>query len=443
MKIQLIYKARSSRTQEEYRIDMSIMQDYCRRNKMCECIISSLLNLQLEEDDADRIIDRCFAELSKLYHPRRCFLFLFCSLQEKLELTHEWCESGTFAQKGKLSDFSISQNPWLNVRLENNEIVEISDSEDLSPEITHVRECLGLQGNLTFIVPIKSRSEVEGFLGIDIIGNNELYSEYKEILHKIADVIGNTLSNQRRTALLESKKKDAERCAQQKTDFANYISHEVRNPLTSIQSIIEVIERSNLDNLQMEYVGILKQAVTSLLWVVNQALEYSRSECGAIVLQEIPFNLKSVITGCFDVYKEKARQKGLSLTYGVSENIPAELIGDPGRLCQIIGNLVDNSIKFTQQGGIDLHVSLEHEDEKDLVLHFDVVDTGIGIPPECIGRLFERFSQVNTPGPCKCKGSGLGLSICKNLVEIMGGRIFAESAPDKGSRFSFLIKFRK
>jgi signal transduction histidine kinase len=177
--------------------------------------------------------------------------------------------------------------------------------------------------------------------------------------------------------------------------------------------------------------------------VVNQALEYSRSECGAIVLQEIPFNLKSVITGCFDVYKEKARQKGLSLTYGVSENIPAELIGDPGRLCQIIGNLVDNSIKFTQQGGIDLHVSLEHEDEKDLVLHFDVVDTGIGIPPEYIGRLFERFSQVNTPGPCKCKGSGLGLSICKNLVEIMGGRIFAESAPDKGSRFSFLIKFRK
>lgn len=218
--------------------------------------------------------------------------------------------------------------------MKKNEIIEISDFKDLSPEIAYVREYLGLQGNQTYIVPVKPRSDVEGFLGFEIGGNSELYSEYKEILHIIADVIGNTLSDQRKITLLESKIKDAEGHAKQKTDFANYVSHEVRNPLTSIQSIIEVIERSNLDNLQMEYFGILKQAVTSLMWVVNQALEYSRSESGAVVLQEVPFNLKSVITGCVDVYREKARQKGLILTCGVSENIPAELIGDPVRLCQ-------------------------------------------------------------------------------------------------------------
>lgn len=327
--------------------------------------------------------------------------------------------------------------------MQKNEIIEISYSKDLSPEIAHVREHLGLQGIQTYIVPVKSRSDVDGFLGFEIGGKSELNSEYKEILHIIADAIGNNLSDQRRITLLESKAKDAERCAKQKTDFANYVSHEVRNPLTSIQSIIEVIERSNLDNMQMEYFGILKQAVTSLMCVVDQALEYSRSESGAVVLQEVTFNLKSVITGCVDFYREKARQKGLILTCGVSENVPAELIGDPVRLCQIIGNLIDNSIKFTRQGGIDLQVSLEFENEKDLVLHFDVVDTGIGIPSGSIGRLFKRFSQVSTSKACKCEGSGLGLSICKNLVEIMGGKIFVESFPDKGSRFSFLIKFKK
>lgn len=420
---------------------MKIMQDYCRNNNLHECIISSLINLQLEENDANRLIDQCFTQLSKLYHPKRCFLY--CNIQENFRLTHEWCESETLSLKGKLPEFCINRIPELSSRLKKNEIIEISDSKDSPSEITYVRELLGFQGDKNFIVPVKSRSELEGFLGFDSSANSELFSEYKEILHKIADVIGNALSNQRRIALLESKIRDAEKYAQQKTDFANYISHEVRSPLTSIQSIIEVIERSSLDYLQMEYVGILKQAVASLLQVANQTLEYSRSESGAIVLKEVPFNLKSIIKGCIDTYQEKARQKRLSLTYGFSENIPAELIGDSGRLCQVIGNLIDNSIKFTQQGGVELQVSLESENEKELVLHFDVIDTGIGIPPESIGRLFERFSQVSTSESPKYKGAGLGLSICKNLVELMGGKIYVESTSDKGSRFSFLIKFKK
>lgn len=117
--------------------------------------------------------------------------------------------------------------------MQKNEIIEISYSKDLSPEIAHVREHLGLQGIQTYIVPVKSRSDVDGFLGFEIGGKSELNSEYKEILHIIADAIGNNLSDQRRITLLESKAKDAERCAKQKTDFANYVSHEVRNPLTS------------------------------------------------------------------------------------------------------------------------------------------------------------------------------------------------------------------
>lgn len=422
---------------------MRMIQDNCRRNQQCERILSPLLDLQLKEDDTDQMVYQCFALISKIYHLRRCYLFLFCSHQTRFTLANEWGENEDLVQKGNHHDLDIDCIPWLDEKLKKNEIITISDNKDLSPEITKVREYLGLQGNQTLIVPVNSRTAVEGFLCIDINGYNKLNSEHKKIMHKIAGVIGNTLSNSKRIALLEREKNDAERGAQQKADFVNYISHEIRTPLTSIQSIIEVIEKSNLDNLQTEYVDILKQGVESLFRVVNQALEYSRSECGAIVLQQVPFNLKLAINGCIKVYLEKAHHKGLNLRYRVSENIPEELVGDPGRLCQIIGNLVDNSIKYTREGSIDLQVSLEDENERETVLRFDVIDTGIGIPPEYIGRLFERFSQVNKSASFECIGSGLGLSICKNLVETMGGKILVESFPDKGSKFSFSIKLIK
>ena len=187
----------------------------------------------------------------------------------------------------------------------------------------------------------------------------------------------------------------------------------------------------------------MKLSAESLLTVIDDILDFSKIEAGKLELDPIAFDLRSSLEETRKTLELRARQKGLDLVCNVSQNVPKMLIGDPDRLRQIIVNLVGNAIKFTESGRVTVDVTVASEDAKSTELHFQVKDTGIGIPRDKQRRIFEAFTQADGSATRKYGGTGLGLSICSKLVGLMGGRIWVESEPGKGSAFQFVARFGK
>jgi signal transduction histidine kinase/DNA-binding response OmpR family regulator len=241
---------------------------------------------------------------------------------------------------------------------------------------------------------------------------------------------------------LEIKKQEAERATQAKSDFLATMSHEIRTPLNAIIGMADVLSASPLSSDQQKCVDVFQRNGVSLLNLINDILDLSKVEAGRVDLESSEMDLREVIARAMEVVEVRARAKGLSLRQVISPALPLQLIGDPNRLRQIIINLLGNSIKFTDRGGLEVRVDPDPDDNRPGRVRFGISDTGIGIPEDKLGLIFDSFAQADSSTTRKYGGTGLGLAISKQLVELMDGRIWVESKVGAGSVFFFTAAFQ-
>lgn len=252
--------------------------------------------------------------------------------------------------------------------------------------------------------------------------NHELNSQVMELVH----------AKDQATAAVKTR-----------SQFVANVSHELRTPLSGIIGVAELLQDTRLDQNQKELLGIVQDSSRALLNIINDILDFSKMEAHKMQLERIDFELVKTVDSVTRSLRNKATDKKLQLTTHVASDVPRTVKGDNARLRQVLSNLIDNAIKFTEQGKVTVDVTVNDAYEDKVVLRFAVTDTGIGITPETVDKLFQPFVQADGSFTRKYGGTGLGLSICKTLVELMGGQMGVLSASEQGSTFWFEIPFQK
>jgi signal transduction histidine kinase/DNA-binding NarL/FixJ family response regulator len=264
------------------------------------------------------------------------------------------------------------------------------------------------------------------------------------------------ITEQEHTAHVLADARDAaEAAVRARSEFLAVMSHEIRTPLNGVIGVAGLLEDMDLGPAQREYVRLIRQSGDHLLELINDILDFSRLEADGVQLEEMDFDPGALVRGVVGAFVTQANAKGLHLTANIADTIPAAVSGDPGRLRQVLFNLIGNAIKFTDQGWVSLTITHETANdtrdpppndtdrrEGDIRLLFSVADSGIGIIPEAIERMFQEFTQMDGSISRRFGGSGLGLAISRRLVELMGGTITVESQPGTGSTFSFDVMLK-
>jgi PAS domain S-box-containing protein len=267
-----------------------------------------------------------------------------------------------------------------------------------------------------------------------VYDNNGNYVSSRSTVYDITE-------QQKAEAALKEAKRQAVESAHVKEQFLANMSHEIRTPINSVIGFTNLLQKTSMTEDQRQFVNLIQSASENLLTIINDILDISKIEAGMLRIEKNPFSLRGLCSSVETMFYHKAREKNLSFSIYIQENIPDTLTGDAVRLTQILVNLISNAIKFTQKGGITINITSISQTAEAARLRFSVKDSGIGIAADKLDAVFERFQQGETDTTRKYGGTGLGLSIVKNLIQLQGGTITVDSVIGKGTEFTFEIEY--
>ena len=298
-----------------------------------------------------------------------------------------------------------------------------------------------------FLKAVKSTDSLS--LRVNITGTDEL-SQFGELINGMLETLEEDVAERKRAAEalrqvreLEMAKEAAEGASQAKNLFLANMTHELRTPLNGILGITEVVMDTELSKEQMDLLGTIRAEGEHLASIVNEVLDFSKIEAGRVELEEIGFDLRYLMDSITGLFTLQAEQKGVEFVSFLGADVPVMLVGDPGRLRQVLVNLIGNALKFTHEGRVSVRGELLEADAGKARVRFSVADTGIGIPKESIETIFESFTQAEKSTSRKYGGTGLGVTISKQIVELMGGQMGVESEPGGGSTFWLNVPFAR
>jgi PAS domain S-box-containing protein len=406
-----------------------------RKSELLQEVLYNISNAALKQFDIKEIYPVIVQELNKLWDTNNFFIALYDKASETLSLPFFSDEKDNFYEipvKNTITGWIIKQNASALLRERDLKLLE--ESGDIELVGTPCRVWMG--------VPLLVENEIIGVMCMqDYYDENKFSHDDLHIMEFIANQIAMTIQRRMMLDNLIRERQKAEDAAQSKQAFMSTMSHEIRTPLNEVIGITNLLLQGNPREDQMDFINTLKFSGNHLLTLVNDVLDYNKMESGKVVFEKIRFDLSGFLAEIMRSYSFRSKSKNLKFDIVKYNELPLEVIGDPLRLNQILSNLLSNALKFTKAGSISVTARELSRKGNESIIEFSVIDTGIGIAKGMQHRIFESFTQASPETAREFGGSGLGLSICKKIVELQGGKITFDSELGKGSTFRFVLPF--
>ena len=310
---------------------------------------------------------------------------------------------------------------------------------DLAQEIERIERELLVKGGIHQIeraLPLRTGSTLNYIINKSTFSNRE--GEVSGVITTFTDI---TELKRTEENLIRAREL-AETAVKTRSQFLANMSHEIRTPMNGVLGMVSLLSATALDTEQAEFVDTIKTSGEGLLKIINDILDFSKMEAGKVEIEDTVFDLNSRVAGIIQLFTASAREKALALTHDIAPDVPHLIHGDPVRISQVLSNLIGNAIKFTARGSVRVMVRVAGREQDNITLQFDVHDTGIGIAADALVRIFEPFLQADASTTRRFGGTGLGLTISRQLAELMGGSMTVDSKPGSGSRFGFSVQVR-
>lgn len=366
----------------------------------------------------------------------RVYIFEDDDKAEHTSNTYEWCKEGVEPQIENLQKIPYKEIPSFKRLLDEDGIIYSENIINLPDDIYQILQPQNIQSIVVY--PVFYRKKRIGFIGFDECSEHKKWSVSElELLRSLSGIFSTAFSNKKVMEHLEKAKIEAEKANEEKARFLSSMSHEIRTPLSAVINLSKLIDEENMTEEQIDYHKKIKVSADNLLNIINDVLDFSKIEAGKIELEKTTFDLHEIFGEIAQTMIPKTADKAVEIKHHIDERIEHYLYGDQVRIKQVFINLVNNAIKFTEKGHVKISAELVSKRKDHYSILFKVEDTGIGISKEYLSSLFESFTQEDNSTTRKYGGTGLGLTISKELIHLMDGQLAVDSTKGKGSTFSF------